>query len=87
MRKAFYQLHGAVLLAGFTGILGRLITLNELMIVFYRLLITALTMFLLFSWKKAIEKTTSKLKLQILLAAIFAASHWLTFYGAIKYAN
>lgn len=87
MRKAFYQLHGAVLLAGFTGILGRLITLNELMIVFYRLLITALTMFLLFSWKKAIEKTTSKLKFQILLAAIFAASHWLTFYGAIKYAN
>ena len=87
MRKAFYQLHGAVLLAGFTGIRGRLITLNELMIVFYRLLITALTMFLLFSWKKAIEKTTSKLKLQILLAAIFAASHWLTFYGAIKYAN
>lgn len=87
MRKAFYKLHGAVLLAGFTGILGRLITLNELMIVFYRLLITALTMFLLFSWKKAIEKTTSKLKFQILLAAIFAASHWLTFYGAIKYAN
>jgi drug/metabolite transporter (DMT)-like permease len=87
MRKAFYQLHGAVLFAGFTGILGRLITLNELMIVFYRLLITALTMFLLFSWKKAIEKTTSKLKFQILLAAIFAASHWLTFYGAIKYAN
>jgi drug/metabolite transporter (DMT)-like permease len=87
MRKAFYQLHGAVLLAGFTGILGRLITLNELMIVFYRLLITAITMFFLFSLKKAIEETSFKQKLQILIAAIFAATHWLTFYGAIKYAN
>jgi drug/metabolite transporter (DMT)-like permease len=87
MRKAFYQLHGAVLLAGFTGILGRLITLNELMIVFYRLLITAVTMFFLFSIKKAVEKTSYQLKFQILVAAIFAATHWLTFYGAIKYAN
>jgi len=87
MRKAFYQLHGAVLLAGFTGILGRLITLNELMIVFYRLLITAITMFFLFGIKKAVEKTSYQLKFQILVAAIFAATHWLTFYGAIKYAN
>jgi len=28
MKKAFLQLHFAVFLAGFTGVLGRLITLN-----------------------------------------------------------
>ena len=29
MKKAFLELHFAVFLAGFTGVLGRLITLNE----------------------------------------------------------
>lgn len=87
MRKAYLQLHGAVLLAGLTGILGRLITLNELMIVCYRLLFTAITMWLLFSWKKAICQIPRSLQAKIMLAAIFAATHWLTFYGSIKYSN
>ena len=56
MKKAFLQLHIAVFLAGFTGILGRLITLNEGMIVWYRLLFTAITMWLLFGWLKRIQK-------------------------------
>jgi len=87
MRKAYLQLHGAVLLAGFTGILGRLITLNELMIVCYRLLFTAITMWVIFSWRKAIRSIPISLQLKIVLAAVFAATHWLTFYGSIKYAN
>ncbi len=87
MRKAFYQLHGAVLLAGFTGILGRLITLNEVMIVFYRLLFTAVTMVIIFNWQGVVRPIISKIKFRIALSAVFAASHWITFYGAIKYAN
>lgn len=87
MKKAYYQLHLAVLLAGFTGILGRLITLNEVMIVVYRLLITAVTMWLLFSYRKSIIPIPRGLRLKILLVGIIAASHWLSFYGSIKYAN
>ena len=37
-RKGFIQLHLSVLLAGFTGLFGRLITLNEVDIVWYRML-------------------------------------------------
>jgi drug/metabolite transporter (DMT)-like permease len=48
LKKAFIQLHIAVFLAGFTGILGRLITLNEGLIVWWRLLISAVTMWILF---------------------------------------
>ena len=48
MRKAFLQLHLAVFLAGFTGILGRLITLNEALLVWYRLLIAVLTLWVLY---------------------------------------
>ena len=47
MRKAFIQLHIAVLLAGLTGVLGRLISLNEGLLVWYRLLLTAPSLWLL----------------------------------------
>lgn len=87
MKRAYYQLHLAVLLAGFTGILGRLITLNEVMIVCYRLLLTALTMWLLFSFRKSIVPISRVLRLKIMLVGVIAASHWLSFYGSIKYAN
>jgi len=65
MRKAYLQLHGAVLLAGLTGILGRLITLNELMIVCYRLLFTAVTMWAVFSWRKAIHQVPRPIQFKI----------------------
>jgi drug/metabolite transporter (DMT)-like permease len=87
MKKAFIQLHIAVFLAGFTGILGRLITLNEGMIVWYRLFFTAVTMWLLFGWLKKIKKIPFNDVLKISAVGFIAAMHWVTFYGSIKYAN
>ncbi len=87
MKKAFIQLHIAVFLAGFTGILGRLISLNEGMIVWYRLLITAVTMWLLFDFANKIQKIPVTDILKIAAVGIIAAMHWITFYGSIKYAN
>ena len=87
MKKAFLQLHIAVFLAGFTGILGRLITLNEGMIVWYRLLLTAITMWVLFASMKKLRKIPVKDILKITAVGFIAAMHWVTFYGAIKYAN
>ena len=48
MKKALLQLNGAVFLWGFTGVLGRAITLDSLSLVWYRLLITALSLWLLY---------------------------------------
>lgn len=87
MKKAFLQLHIAVFLAGFTGILGRLISLNEGMIVWYRLLFTAATMWVLFSLMKKLQKIPFKDILKIGGVGFIAALHWVTFYGSIKYAN
>jgi len=87
MKKAFVQLHIAVFLAGFTGILGRLITLNEGLLVWYRLLITAATMWLVFSLRKRIQPIPAIDKLRITGVGFIAALHWVSFYGAIKYAN
>jgi drug/metabolite transporter (DMT)-like permease len=87
MKKAFLQLHAAVLLAGFTGILGRLITLNEGLLVWYRLLITVITLWVLFFSTGKIQRISSRELLKIFGAGFIAAMHWVTFYGSIKYAN
>jgi len=87
MRKAFLQLHGAVLLAGFTGILGRLITLNEGLLVWYRLLFTAITLWVLFFLRKQLKRPSFREIMKITGVGAIAALHWVTFYGSIKYAN
>lgn len=87
MKKAFFQLHIAVFLAGFTGILGRLITLNEGLIVWYRLLFTAATMWILFGLLKKFQKISIIDIFKIAGVGFIAAMHWVTFYGSIKYAN
>jgi drug/metabolite transporter (DMT)-like permease len=87
MRKAFLQLHIAVLLAGFTGILGRLITLNEGLLVWYRLLITVITLWIFFFITGKIKRIPFGELMRIFGAGFIAAMHWVTFYGSIKYAN
>lgn len=87
MKKALIQLHIAVFLAGFTGVLGRLITLNEGLLVWYRLLITAITMWIIFSLTGKLQKISFKDILKISGVGFVAAMHWVTFYGAVKYAN
>ena len=56
MREAFIKLHLSILLAGFTGIFGKLISLSEGVLVWYRMLIASL-MLLAFLWmgKEAAE--------------------------------
>jgi drug/metabolite transporter (DMT)-like permease len=87
MRKAFIQLHIAVILAGFTGILGRLITLNEGLLVWYRLLFTSISLWVLFFFLKKINKISIRECLKIFGVGLIAALHWVSFYGSIKYAN
>ena len=87
MKKAFIQLHVAVFLAGFTAILGKLIGLNEGLLVWYRLLITVLTLGLLLFFKKELVRIGLKDALKIGSVGIIVALHWVSFYGSIKYAN
>jgi drug/metabolite transporter (DMT)-like permease len=82
-KKGFIQLHLSVMLAGFTGLFGRLITLNEVDIVWYRMLFTSLIL-LVFTglprvgWRKFAELCGCGALLGI---------HWMLFYGSIKASN
>jgi drug/metabolite transporter (DMT)-like permease len=84
MKKAFIQLHVAVFLAGFTGVLGRLITLNEALIVWYRLFITCLVIWILLLFRKRGSTVTQKQILQAGSVGFILALHWVTFYAGIK---
>lgn len=87
MRKAFFQLHTAVFLAGFTAILGKLITLNEGLLVWYRLLITVITLWVMHYFQKRIDRISLNLMLKIFAVGVVAALHWVSFYASIKIAN
>ena len=87
MKKAFIQLHIAVFLAGFTAILGRLITLNEGVLVWYRMIITAITLGLFLYFRKELKVLSLKSTVKIFGVGVIVALHWVTFYGSIKYSN
>ena len=82
-QKGFVQLHLSVLLAGFTGLFGKLITLNEVDIVWYRMLFTS-AILLVFTglprvgWRKFMQLTGCGALLGL---------HWMLFYGSIKASN
>ena len=79
-KKGFIQLHLSVLLAGFTGLFGRLITLNEVDIVWYRMLFTTCILLVFtglprIGWRKF---------LQLCGCGALLGLHWILFYGSIK---
>jgi drug/metabolite transporter (DMT)-like permease len=87
MKAALIKLHLAVFLWGFTGVLGKAIQLNEGLLVWYRLLITVITLFFLMIWKKELKKITLKTAWKLAAIGCIVALHWVCFYGSIKYAN
>lgn len=87
MKKALIQLHTAVFLWGFTGVLGRTITLDSTMLVWWRMLITMVSLWILY---KLLGKTTRinwKAGIYISLIGTILALHWVCFYASIKLAN
>ena len=82
-KKAFFQLHLSVLLSGFTGLFGRLVTLNETTLTWYRVLFTALIL-LVFT---GLPRVGTKKLLHIAGCGTLLAFHWLLFYASIKASN
>lgn len=83
LRKAFVQLHLSVVLAGFTGLFGKLITLNEATLSWYRLFFTTVIL-LVFT---GLPKISMKKFLQIAGNGTLLGLHWMLFYASIKASN
>ena len=87
MKQALIKLHIAVFLWGFTGVLGRLISLQEGVLVWYRLLITIVTLYMLMRAKNQLQTVSPKQRWQLFGIGTIVAVHWCFFYGSIKYSN
>ncbi len=87
MKKAFLQLHIAIFLAGFTGVLGRLITMNEGLLVWYRMFFSAVFLLALSLFTKKIKFLPWRQALPLIGVGAIVALHWVFFYGSVKYAN
>ena len=87
MKKAFLQLHVAVLLAGFTAILGKLILLNEGYLTIYRVVLSAVMLGAFLWYKKKLKMLPWKDVAKLFAVGAIISLHWVTFYGSIKYSN
>ncbi len=80
-------LHTAVFLAGWTGIFGRLIALGGLPLVWYRILVSVVTLVLFLAFAGRLHKVARPALLRIAACGILLALHWVCFYASIQASN
>lgn len=80
-------LHITVLVWGFTGILGALISIGETHLVWYRVLIAATSLFIYFKWKKIPIKISKQTFVRLFFTGAIVGLHWILFFGSIKAAT
>jgi drug/metabolite transporter (DMT)-like permease len=84
--KAYLSLHFCVFIWGFTAILGKLISLQALSLVWWRVFLCSITLAFLVprvQWRSLNKSLFTKM----LSIGFLVSLHWLCFYGAIKWSN
>ncbi|WP_017259336.1 DMT family transporter [Pedobacter arcticus] len=84
LKSNLFILHLTVLVWGFTGVLGALISIGEAQLVWYRVLIAAVSLFIYFKWKKTSIKVSKQTFFRLFFTGAIVGLHWLLFFGSIK---
>ena len=84
INKNLLILHLTVVIWGFTGILGNLISITAVQMVWYRVMIASLTLLVYFLATKTSLKVSRKQFLQFFFTGSIVAVHWILFFHAIK---
>lgn len=85
--KSYFHLHFIVFIWGFTAVLGKLISLDALPLVWYRMLIAVSIIFLYIKVSKIPLVVSKRLMFGFLFSGLVIAMHWFTFFQAIKVSN
>ncbi len=88
-KQSLFLLHLVILMWGFTGILGKILTdtlLSE-QVVWHRMLIGAISIGAAVVFMRKTAWPTAKQILQLLAVGAVIALHWITFFGSIKASN
>lgn len=84
LNKNLIILHFTVFVWGFTGILGALITISAVQLVWFRVLIASLSLFLYFKFSKTDFKVDRKSIIKMVATGAIVGAHWVLFFAAIK---
>ena len=87
IKKDYIKLNISVLLAGLTGILGKLIDLDALYLVWYRLFLSFAIFYVILFFIKKLPQEKFKDVLKICGLGALLGLHFLFFFASIKYAN
>ncbi|MET6991750.1 DMT family transporter [Sediminicola arcticus] len=85
--KNYLHLHFIVFIWGFTAVLGKLITVDALPLVWYRMFMASGLIFVYIAYKKFSLRVPTKTLLILIIAGIVITLHWITFFKAIKVSN
>ncbi len=85
--KSHLHLHLIVFIWGFTAILGKLITLQALDLVWFRMFFAVLFLFGFVFFQKNTLRIPPRTLMAFMVLGIVIAAHWFTFYQAIKVSN
>lgn len=84
LNKNLLILHFTVFIWGFTGILGALITVSAVSLVWYRVLIAAISLFLYFKLNKTALRVSRSTFLKLIFTGALVGGHWILFFASIK---
>ena len=76
----YLHLHFLVFIAGFTAILGELISIGSIALVWYRMAIAGILMFLYIKIIKLKIKVYKRTMMKFFAAGVIIALHWITFF-------
>ncbi len=83
--KHHIVLHLIILMFGFTGILGKLISMGSVQIVFHRVWIASVSLFLfMLLLKRPFRIANKKTLVGVCITGLVVGAHWITFFEAIQ---
>lgn len=86
-KKAYLLYHVCVFLWGFTAVFGKIIDLQETILVWWRMGITSIILLCIPALWKTIRNIDKKTLLQLAGIGVLVTCHWISFYGSIKASN
>lgn len=84
LNKNLLILHFTVFIWGFTGILGKLISIAAVQLVWYRVLIASISLFLYFNFNKTAFKVSKSTLIKLACTGALVGGHWILFFLSIK---
>jgi drug/metabolite transporter (DMT)-like permease len=84
VNKNLILLHFTVLIWGFTGTLGKLISISAVSLVWYRVLIASVSLFLYFVISKTPFRVNKTSFFKLIFNGALVGGHWILFFASIK---